>query len=129
MNRLQEIGSCTLAQLIESIRKVAHGKCVMDLNFSIKNFFDEQPDSLSDIAEPFIRDEVLTLREKEVLSLLSDGLTNKQIASKLHLSIRTVEMHLHNSYAKLNVQSRLQAVVKFNYLAKKREEVVAGRQG
>ncbi len=55
--------------------------------------------------------ETLTAREREVLALLSRGLTNKQIAQTLFLSVRTVEAHLRHIYDKLNVTSRTEAVL------------------
>ena len=55
---------------------------------------------------------VLTEREKDVLSLLSYGLTNKEISNRLHISIHTTKAHLESIYLKFNVQNRLQAVVK-----------------
>jgi DNA-binding NarL/FixJ family response regulator len=56
--------------------------------------------------------ESLTDREQEVFDLLQNGLTNREIAQQLYLSIRTVEVHLRNVYAKLGVRSRLEAVTK-----------------
>lgn len=53
----------------------------------------------------------LTQREIEVLNLLAQGLTNKDIAQRLFLSVRTVEAHLRNIYSKLNVGSRTEAVL------------------
>jgi DNA-binding NarL/FixJ family response regulator len=55
--------------------------------------------------------EALTDREVEVLRLLAQGLTNKDIAQTLFLSVRTVEAHLRNIYGKLNVRSRTEAVL------------------
>ncbi len=55
--------------------------------------------------------ESLTDREKDVLSLLAKGMTNKEIAQCLFLSVRTVEAHLQNIYGKLNVSSRTEAVL------------------
>lgn len=52
----------------------------------------------------------LTDREKEVLALLSEGMTNDKIASKLVLSERTVRFHLSNIYRKLDVSSRAEAI-------------------
>ena len=53
----------------------------------------------------------LTDREKEVLNLLAQGSTNKDIAQTLILSVRTVEAHLRNIYGKLHVTSRTEAAV------------------
>lgn len=54
----------------------------------------------------------LTEREEEILHLLTSGLSNKQIAQKLYLSVRTVEVHLGNIYSKLGVRSRLEAAMR-----------------
>jgi DNA-binding NarL/FixJ family response regulator len=54
--------------------------------------------------------DVLTEREREILDLLTAGLPNKEIAQRLYLSVRTVEVHLRNVYSKLGVRSRLEAV-------------------
>ncbi|MDQ4490342.1 LuxR C-terminal-related transcriptional regulator [Sinomonas sp. ASV486] len=48
----------------------------------------------------------LSRREQDVVDLALDGLSDRQIADRLHLSVRTVEGHLHRSYAKLGIRSR-----------------------
>jgi DNA-binding CsgD family transcriptional regulator len=53
-------------------------------------------------------------REKDVVKLLLQGKSNKQIALELGISNRTVEFHLGNIYAKLGVTSRTEAIVKFS---------------
>jgi DNA-binding NarL/FixJ family response regulator len=53
----------------------------------------------------------LTTREREILALLADGLTNEVVAERLFISDRTVETHVHNLLHKLGVSSKLQAVV------------------
>lgn len=60
--------------------------------------------------------EPLSERELEILALISQGFSNQQIASKLHLSLSTVKVHTYNTYRKLNVHSRVQAVSKANIL-------------
>jgi len=55
--------------------------------------------------------ELLTEREMEVLRLVTKGLSNKDIAEGLYLSIRTVQGHLANIFNKLRVGSRTEAVV------------------
>jgi pimeloyl-ACP methyl ester carboxylesterase len=54
----------------------------------------------------------LTSREGEILALLREGLDNATIASRLHLSDKTVRNHLSSVYRKLGVSSRAQAIVK-----------------
>jgi DNA-binding NarL/FixJ family response regulator len=53
----------------------------------------------------------LTAREMEVLSLVSQGLSNQQVARKLNLSVRTIEAHLTHIYNKLGVGSRTEAAL------------------
>ena len=55
----------------------------------------------------------LTKREHEILALLAKGLTYKEIASNLGISVGTVEVHQHKIYTKLHVQSRTEAVLKY----------------
>jgi DNA-binding NarL/FixJ family response regulator len=52
----------------------------------------------------------LTSREREVIGLLGEGLSNKQIASRLHIAIHTVKSHVHNVLEKLALHSRLEVV-------------------
>ena len=47
----------------------------------------------------------LSWREREVLALVADGLSNKQVADRLKLSVRTVEKHRERIMIKLNVHS------------------------
>ena len=54
----------------------------------------------------------LTHRELGVLQLLADGMHNKQIATRLGISARTVERHCDSIYSKLGVSSRTEAVVR-----------------
>ncbi len=55
---------------------------------------------------------LLTPREAEILRFVSEGLTMRQIASRLAISPRTVETHVAKLYRKLGVRTRLQAVAK-----------------
>ena len=54
----------------------------------------------------------LSAREQEVAELLLQGRSNKQIAAGLGISIRTVEFHLKNIYAKFHVSSRIELILK-----------------
>lgn len=54
----------------------------------------------------------LSNREWDVLTLLLQGKSNKQIASSLDISVRTVEFHLKNIYVKFQVRSRIELILK-----------------
>lgn len=60
--------------------------------------------------------DVLTEREKEVMHLLSRGLTYQQISDELTISHETVKMHLKNIYRKLEVENKIQALQKVKML-------------
>jgi two-component system, NarL family, nitrate/nitrite response regulator NarL len=60
---------------------------------------------------PRTRDgEALTLRETEIVSLVAEGLSNKEIAARLQLQLPTVKNHVHNILSKLGVKKRAEAV-------------------
>lgn len=54
----------------------------------------------------------LTMREKEILQLLVDGLSKKHLADRLCISLYTVDTHLKNIYAKLHVHSQIDVIAK-----------------
>jgi LuxR family maltose regulon positive regulatory protein len=56
--------------------------------------------------------EPLTARELEVLGLIAEGRSNREIAAELYLSLNTVKVHCSNIYGKLGVKSRTQATAK-----------------
>ena len=56
-------------------------------------------------------DEELTPRERQILSLLADGLDNTAIAERLTVTKRTVQNHISNIYGKLGVASRTEAML------------------
>lgn len=104
----------TVPELVRAINAVGRGEIVLP------------PEMASKVMVALARGEVrpqqtvetLTDREQEVLSLLAKGLTNKDIAQSLFLSVRTIEAHLRNIYGKLDVSSRTEAVlwaVQHNY--------------
>ena len=53
---------------------------------------------------------VLTDRELQILKLIADGLTNREISRSLLISESTAENHIHHIYAKLGISNRAQAV-------------------
>ncbi len=89
------------SELVQAVRAVATGATVLESSLvGILRAAAEAP--------PVER---LTDRELEVLALLASGLRNKEIASRLALSRRTVERHCGEIYAKLGASSRTEAVM------------------
>ena len=62
-----------------------------------------------------IPDIQLSKREREVLHLVLQGNSNKQIAWLLDITVRTVEFHLKNIYAKFQVSSRIELILKLGH--------------
>ncbi len=57
-------------------------------------------------------DEILTQRERELIGYLQQGLSHKEIAKRMYLSVYTVSYHLRNIYPKMNVESKAQLISK-----------------
>jgi DNA-binding NarL/FixJ family response regulator len=55
----------------------------------------------------------LSARESEILSLLSEGMSNKEIGSRLSISAQTVRSHLMKIFTKLHVHCRTEAAAKY----------------
>ena len=64
--------------------------------------------NFSDIAEPFSE---LSRREQQVVTLVCEGLSNKEIARRLGVTEGTVKIHLNSIYAQLGVRSRIELMV------------------
>jgi DNA-binding NarL/FixJ family response regulator len=62
--------------------------------------------ALAERTPPAVRPHLLTLREQEVVKLLAEGRTVKEVAHDLSLSIKTVEAHKLNLMRKLNIHNR-----------------------
>jgi DNA-binding NarL/FixJ family response regulator len=89
-------------ELVDAVRAVADGIFVLDRAISQRLIRRRRrgPDTVNP----------LTRRETDVLELLAQGRSNKQIAAELQLGLRTVESHVSNLLGKLGVTSRTEAV-------------------
>ena len=94
-----------LNELLDAIRAASRGESV--LPSSIASVVVRH---LSDV-EGHLPKTTLTDREMEVLCLVSQGLSNQQVARKLSVSVRTIEAHLTHIYTKLGVGSRTEAAL------------------
>ena len=99
--------SSTLEKLTEGIRTVMDGGAALDA--SIASFILQ---TLQTKLAPQEVNQVLTPRELEILSLLSDGLVKKQIGDRLDISFATVDTHIRHIYEKLDVKNAPAAVRK-----------------
>ncbi len=97
-------------QLVDAIRDVCAGEMVLDPHVARKvvQWFS----SLSRGHRPEAAGDYLSDRELEVLRLAAAGMSNKEIAAQLALSVRTVQSHLGRIFDKLGVASRTEAVLR-----------------
>jgi two-component system, NarL family, nitrate/nitrite response regulator NarL len=91
--------------LVAALPAVAQGLVVLDPGLALALLPLRQP-------QPTAPHDVLTPRELEVLQLLAEGLPNKTIADRLHISEHTVKFHVNAILGKLGAQSRTEAVVR-----------------
>ena len=91
-------------ELIAAVRAAGLGSTVLDPRVSAR--LARAPSRLSVDAGPLR----LTLRERQVVRLVAEGLANKAIAQRLDVSARTVEGHLNHVFTKLEIASRTELV-------------------
>ncbi len=65
----------------------------------------EEQDSLEPVSEAGTQGQTLTARQKEILSLVAQGCTNREIGQRLDISVRTVEVHRFNLMRRLRVRN------------------------
>ena len=102
------------AELAEAIRTVASGEAVVSPRITqrmLEMFATSLPNSGTPAQASDPRIDSLTPREKEILVLMSQGMSNAEIAEHLVVSATTVKTHVGNVLAKLDVRDRVQAVV------------------
>ncbi|MBI4672604.1 MAG: response regulator transcription factor [Chloroflexi bacterium] len=97
------------SQTIAAIRQVAHGKMVFPR--VVRQWLTERQHPATAIG--------MSEREREVLALVAEGLTNAQIAERLCVSESTVKFHLQNIFEKLGVTNRTEAAAVYHRRAGK----------
>lgn len=97
-------------QLFDMLESISRGEAPLSGVIAAKILEEfNRPDQ--DPARQAADREELTVREIDVLELVAEGKTNKEIASALVISENTVKIHLHNILEKLHLQNRIQAAV------------------
>jgi two-component system, NarL family, response regulator DegU len=96
-----------LEEVVATVREVARGHAKLDPEVADQIISEFQSYQVAEVSEVF---QPLTPREREILTLMSDGLPNKAIAARLSISERTVTTHVANIYAKLHVNNRVSAI-------------------
>jgi DNA-binding NarL/FixJ family response regulator len=95
--------------LVEAVRAIRAGESVLHPTI-IEKLLKQAMAKPAEGLDRKIKD-VLSDREMEMLRLLATGMSNKEIADKLCLSLRTVKAHMSNIFTKMNVASRSEALV------------------
>ena len=92
--------------LVDTVRRVAAGEALLDptVTARVLERLRRGPD-----ADP--RLEQLTGQERRILDLIAEGLTNRQIAARVHLAEKTVKNYVSNLLTKLGMERRTQAAV------------------
>jgi DNA-binding NarL/FixJ family response regulator len=95
------------AELLHAIRSIAAGGKYLDpaIAGAVLGSYARQPQSVFKGT-----DENISPRESEILALIAWGYSNKEIATRLNLSIKTIEVHKANAMRKLGMKSRIEIV-------------------
>lgn len=87
-------------EIFKAIEEVMNGRVFVCAE--IRNILSDQA-LMSEIDEPTVND--LSLREIEIIKLIKNGLSSKEISANLNISVRTVEVHRHNILRKLKLKN------------------------
>lgn len=96
--------------IVAAIHMVARGGNVLpvELNGSLFAQIATAPQAAPEPKPVLNKDVRMTNREREVIDLITEGLSNKEIAGRLSIATYTIKSHVHNIMEKLNLHSRLQ---------------------
>lgn len=98
----------TLEELVSTIRSVAQGAHVLPPQMTGSLFSQIARDAVARGRPEALESVRMTPREREVINLIAEGLSNKEIASRLNLATHTVKSHVRNVMEKLTLHTRLQ---------------------
>ena len=99
----------SINEFLNTIRSVDQGTKVLPPHLTGSLFSQIVEHALNGSKHSVIDESIrMTQRERQVIALIADGSTNKEIAQKLHLSTFTVKSHVHNILEKLTLNTRVQ---------------------
>ena len=102
------VKDATLEDFIRTIRSVADGADVVPPSLTATLLSHIVDQAVSRSTEAVLEAVSMTKREREITSLIAEGLSNKEIAQRLNIATYTVKSHVHNILEKLALHSRLQ---------------------
>lgn len=94
--------------LFSTIRAVAGGAQVLPRELTTSLFSQITSHAAGRSKERILESVRLTSREREVVGLLGEGLSNKEISTRINIAVHTVKSHVHNILEKLSLRSRLE---------------------
>jgi DNA-binding NarL/FixJ family response regulator len=104
----------SLNDFLITIRTVSEGATVLP-PLLVDSLFSQIVDHAVREGKPGLNEAVkMTKREREVISLLAEGMSNKEIGQKIHVSTYTVKSHIHNIMEKLALHTRLE-IANYSY--------------
>jgi DNA-binding NarL/FixJ family response regulator len=95
-------------EFVATIRAVAGGAEVLPPALTTSLFTQIAQNSSRGSRARLLESVRLTERERQVIALLGEGLSNKEIAARMHIAVHTVKSHVHNVLEKLALHSRLE---------------------
>jgi DNA-binding NarL/FixJ family response regulator len=98
----------TLEDLVNTIRLVAAGTHVLPPAVTGTLFSQIARDAVAKGRPEVLKSVRMTPREREVINLIAEGMSNKEIAGRLHIATHTVKSHVRNVMEKLTLHTRLQ---------------------
>jgi DNA-binding NarL/FixJ family response regulator len=98
----------TVPNMLRTLRAVARGEKVLPPTLTHSLFSDVIEHALRNRKGSLSRAVRMTRRERDIVALIADGLSNKDIAARLSIATYTVKSHVHNILEKLALHSRLQ---------------------
>lgn len=99
----------TTDEFLQTIRSVSGGETILPPQLTGSLFTQIVDNAARGPGRSVLMESVrMTKRERQVIGLIADGMTNKEIAHELHLSTSTVKSHIHNILEKLALRSRVQ---------------------